>query len=121
NIERIAQGEPPVITGDGTRRLNLIFVGDVARANILALESRLAEEAFLIADGEDYTEEQVVQLLLELMGTTLTPQYQPDGQPNEKHRFSIKKAETLLGFRSEMSLREGLTKLIQWYREEHPA
>ena len=115
-IEQIERGEPPVIYGDGTRSLNFIFVGDVARANILALKSDLVDESFLIAAGEDYTEEQVVQLLLELTGATLTPQYRPGGQAIEKHRFCTEKAERLLRFRAEITLREGLIKLIRWYR-----
>jgi len=118
NIERIERGERPVICGDGTRSLNLIFAGDVARANILALKSDLVAESFLIAARENDTEGTVVQLLLELLGADLTPEYRPNGQPIEKHRFCVEKAERMLGFKAETTLREGLIKLIRWYRAE---
>jgi len=116
NIERIEDGRRPVIRGDGKRTMNMIFVGDVARANILALKSSIASEAFLIAARENVTEESVIRLLLELLDSNLEPEYLPSDEPIERHHFSVGKAENLLGFRSETSLREGLIKLVRWHR-----
>jgi len=117
NIERIENGKPPIISGDGKRTLNLIYVGDVARANILALKSNVISEAFLIAAKENQTEEYIIRMLLELLDSNLKPEYRPSEEPIEKHHFSVEKAERLLGFKAETPLREGLMKLIRWYRE----
>jgi UDP-glucose 4-epimerase len=117
NLERIESGKPPMISGDGKRTLSLIYVGDVARANILALKSHVTSEAFLIAAEENQSEEYIIRMLLELMDSDLEPEYSPSEEPIEKHHFSVEKAERLLGFKAETSLREGLMKLIQWYRK----
>lgn len=116
-IESIETGRRPVIWGDGRRTLNLIFVDDVARANILALKSDVTSEPFLIASKDNVTEEYMVRLLLELMHSDLEPEYLPSEEVFEKHNFSVQKAERVLGFRAETPLREGLMKLIRWYRE----
>lgn len=116
-IERIECGRPPVIWGDGRRTFNLVFVDDVARANILAMKSDVTSETFLIASKENVTEEYMVRLLLELMHSDLEPEYLPSEEVFEKHNFSVQKAERVLGFKAETSLREGLMKLIQWYRK----
>jgi UDP-glucose 4-epimerase len=116
NIERIEDGRRPVIRGDGKRTLNMICVDDVARANILALKSSVASEAFLIADRENVTEESVIRLLLELLDSDLEPEYLPSDEAIERHNFCVEKAEKFLGFKTEISLRDGLIKLLQWYR-----
>ena len=38
-MERIAAGQPPLILGDGTQTMDFVYIEDVARANILALQS----------------------------------------------------------------------------------
>lgn len=117
NIERIKNGKPPVISGDGKRTLNLIYVGDVSQANILALKSNVTSEAFLIASKENPTEEYIIKILLELFGSDLEAEYRPSEEPIERHHYNVEKAERLLGFKAETPLREGLTKLIQWYKK----
>ncbi len=120
NIERIESGKPPILSGDGKRTLNLIYVGDVARANILALKSNLTSEAFLIAAKENQSEEYIIRMLLELLDSDLEPEYTLSKEPIEKHHFNVEKVERLLGFKAETPLREGLMKLIRWYRENRP-
>ena len=51
-MERIADGKPPLIFGDGTQTMDFICVPDIARANVLAAESDVSDEVFNIASGE---------------------------------------------------------------------
>ena len=50
-MERIAAGEPPVIFGDGQQTMDFVYVGDVARANVLAAQRRVDDEVFNVASG----------------------------------------------------------------------
>src|SRR5438132_11152801 len=51
SYERIKQGERPVITGDGSEAHDYVYVGDVARANVMTMASEVSGESLLIATG----------------------------------------------------------------------
>ena len=50
-MERIADGEPPLILGDGSQTMDFVFTGDVARANMLAADAPVTDEVFNVASG----------------------------------------------------------------------
>src|SRR3954451_5076144 len=52
-MERIEAGQPPLILGDGTQTMDFVYIGDVARANVLAAESALTDEVFNVASGTE--------------------------------------------------------------------
>src|SRR5438045_4716883 len=61
-LDRIQQGLPPIIFGDGSQSYDLIHVTDVARANILALQSEATDEYFNIGMGVRTTINELVAL-----------------------------------------------------------
>ncbi len=114
-LDRIEQGLPPIIFGDGSQAYDFVHVEDVARANILALTSDASDENFNIGIGVKTTIRELVDLLLEITGSTLEPEYRPQEQMFVTHRVgSTEKAERLLGFRAEIPLAEGLRTVIEW-------
>jgi UDP-glucose 4-epimerase len=114
-LDRIFAGEPPVVFGDGSQVYDFIHVGDIARANILGMKADCADENFNIGMGVGTTINELVQILLELTGSTLEIEYRPQAQSFVTHRIgSIEKAERLLGFRAEIQLREGLRSVVEW-------
>ncbi len=114
-IDRIFAGQPPVIFGDGSQVYDFIYIDDVARANVLAMSADCADENFNIGMGIGTSINELVAHLLELTGSTLTPEYRPDAQSFVTHRIgSTAKAEQLLGFRATTPLREGLAKVVAW-------
>ena len=52
-MERIAAGEPPLILGDGLQTMDFVYIGDVARANLLAASSDATDEVFNVASGTE--------------------------------------------------------------------
>jgi UDP-glucose 4-epimerase len=118
-LDRIDQGMPPIIFGDGSQSYDFIYVEDVARANILGAKSDASDEFFNIGMGVKTTINELVMLLLELTGSDLEPEYRPQEQMFVTHRVgSTEKAEELLGFRAQVSLREGLQRFIEWRRKD---
>lgn len=118
-LDRIDEGQPPLIYGDGSQSYDFIFVGDAARANVMALKASATDEAFNIGRGVHTTLNELVRELLDLTGSLLLPEYRPQGETFVQHRVgSTEKAEQLLGFRAEVPLREGLQELIEWRKQQ---
>jgi UDP-glucose 4-epimerase len=121
-LDRIDAGEPPVIFGDGSQTYDFVHVGDVARANVLALEADASDECLNIGIGVKTTINELVADLLELSGSDLEPEYRPEESMFVTHRVgSTEKAERLLGFRASVPLDEGLRSVIDWRRQDERA
>lgn len=116
-LDRLAQGQPPVIYGDGSQAYDFVYVEDVARANLLALRSSASDECVNVGMGVKTTINELVEMLLRLTGSTLQPEYRTQEQSFVTHRVgSTSKAERLLGFTARVPLREGLRAVVEWYR-----
>lgn len=117
-MERIAAGQPPLILGDGKQTMDFIYIDDIARANILALQSDLGDDVFNVASGTETSLNDLAAALLKVMGSDLKPEYGPERKVNPVSRrlADTTKAEKLLGFRSEVDLEEGLRRLVGWWQ-----
>jgi UDP-glucose 4-epimerase len=117
-MERIASGQPPLILGDGNQTMDFVYIDDVARSNILALQSGVSDEVFNVASGTETSLNELAAALLRVMGSDLQPEYGPERKVNPVSRrlADISKAERLLGFKAEVGLEEGLTRLVAWWR-----
>ena len=118
-LDRIDQGLPPILFGDGTQSYDFIFVKDTAKANILALKANTVDQFYNIGSGKQISIKSLCQILMELTKCTLPIQYEPEGKTFVTNRIgSTEKAEKELGFKAETPLIEGLQQLIEW-RKEH--
>ena len=117
-MDRIAAGQPPLILGDGKTTMDFVYIEDVARANILALESDVSDEVFNVASGVETSLNDLAAALLRVMGSKLKPEYGPERSVNPVSRrlACTKKASEKLGFRSTISLDDGLSRLVEWWR-----
>lgn len=117
-MERISAGESPLILGDGTATMDFVYIDDVARSNIAALESDVSDEVFNVASGTETSLNQLAAALLGVMGSSLSPEYGPERKVNPVSRrlADTGKAERMLGFRAEVGLEDGLTRLVDWWR-----
>lgn len=121
-LDRIFSGQPPIIFGDGCQVYDFIYVEDVAEANILGMKTECADEFFNIGMGAGTTINELVEYLLELTGSRLSPEYRPQEQSFVTHRIgSMDKAKRLLGFEAKTPLREGLSRLVKWRKREAKA
>jgi len=118
-LDRIDQGQPPIIFGDGSQSYDFIHVYDVARANILALKSAATDEFFNIGMGVKTSINELVHLLLDITGSDLRPEYRPQEQMFVTHRVgSTEKAERMLGFQAKLPLGEGLRSIVEWRKQD---
>lgn len=117
-MERIAAGEPPLIFGDGAQTMDFVYIDDVARSNVLALQSDLDDEVFNVASGTETSLHDLAATLLQVMESDLLPVYGPERSVNAVPRrlASTEKAERLLKFKSTVPLEDGLRRLVRWWQ-----
>jgi UDP-glucose 4-epimerase len=124
-MERIDAGIPPLILGDGKTSMDFIYIDDIARANIAGLKSDVSDEVFNVASGVETTLLELAEALMRVMGKNLQPEFGPERKVNAVPRrlASTEKAKRLLGWKAEVSLEEGLERLVNWWRvnKEHVA
>jgi UDP-glucose 4-epimerase len=114
-LDRIFTGQSPLIYGDGSQMYDFIYVEDVAEANVLGMKADCQDEFFNIGYGTGTTINELVDILLELTGSDLLPEYRPQSQSYVTHRVgSTEKAEKMLGFIAKTPLLEGLRRVIEW-------
>jgi UDP-glucose 4-epimerase len=118
-LDRIDQGQPPIIFGDGSQTYDFVHAADVARANVLALKSEATDDFFNVGMGVKTSINELVHKLLALTGSDLQPEYRLQEQMFVTQRIgSTKKAEQLLGFQAKIPLDEGLGSVIEWRRRD---
>lgn len=117
-MERIAAGQPPLILGDGTQTMDFVYIEDVARSNILSLQSELTDDVFNVASGTETSLNDLATALLKVMGSDLKPEYGPERTVNPVPRrlADTTKAEQLLGFKAQVGLEDGLSRLVDWWQ-----
>ena len=122
-MERIAAGKPPLILGDGSQTMDFVYIEDVARANILAAQADVSDEVFNIASGIETSLNDLAFALLTVMDSDLMPEYGPERKVNSVPRrlADTRKAEQMLSFRAQVSLEEGLRRLVDWWEERKAA
>ena len=114
-IERLREGKPPLIYGDGKQTRDFIYIDDAVRAFMTALNNDDAVgRTFNIATGIPTSINRLAQLLIELLGAEgIKPQHTSPRQGDVKHIYAdIEAAKNRLGFEPRVPLREGLTSLI---------
>jgi UDP-glucose 4-epimerase len=119
-MDRIVAGQPPLIFGDGKQTMDFVYIEDIARANILAAKAKVTDEIFNVASGVETSLNDLAYSLAKVMGSDLTPEYGPERKANPVQRrlADIVKSKQLLGFEAEVSLEDGLSRLVNWWREQ---
>ncbi len=115
--EQMLSGIQPVIYGDGTKVRDYVFIEDVVRANILALDHGTGE-IFNIGSGEPTTDYEVFCQVRDHLGIPrLEPRFTSKRQGEiDKIIFDIGKARRFLGWDPKISLGEGARCTVEYFR-----
>ena len=122
-MERIADGRPPLIFGDGHQTMDFVCVPDIARANILAAASDITAGTYNVASGTETSLRDLAEMLLDVMDSDLEIEF---GQERAVNGVVRRLADTTaarrdLGFEATIGLQDGLRRLVEWWaplREE---
>lgn len=121
--DKLVQGQRPVIPGDGSEVHDYVHVSDVARANLMAMASDVTGESFNVATGKATTLNRIVEIVAGVLGSDLKPEYRETaGQVRVTTSgvldFSVAKIERMLGWTPQVSIEEGIERLVRWRQSQ---
>jgi len=118
-LDRMDQGQPPQIHGDGSTSMDFVYVEDVARANLLAARSNRVDDVYNIASNVETSLLGLWKAMRKVTGAQhLSPEFQ---QPRAVNPVPRRLADTSLAreelnFVAQVDLEEGLRRLCAWRR-----
>lgn len=117
-ITVMMRGERPVIFGDGLQSRDFTFVSNNVDANLLACTAPdSAGEIINIACGQNHTLLRLVEIINELLGTSIEPILADERAGDVKHtKGDGSKARKLLGFEPKVDFEEGLREMVEKFR-----
>ncbi|MCA8906566.1 MAG: NAD-dependent epimerase/dehydratase family protein [Rhodospirillaceae bacterium] len=121
--DKLMAGERPVIPGDGSEVHDYIHVADVARANLMAMDSEVTGESFNVATGTATSLNRLFEIVAGIVGSDLTPEYSAKGGAvrtavASSLDFSVEKIERMIGWTPTVSIEDGIERLIRWRQSQ---
>ncbi len=115
---RLLAGEPVTIHGDGEQTRDFVFIDDVVRANLLAMDAALEGSAvFNVGTGSSVAIRALHGEMARLAGCGAEPRFAPGRAGDVRHsRASIDLIRARLGFEPRVPREEGLGATLDWYR-----
>ena len=122
-LNKIDANENPMIKGDGSQAYDFIYVEDVGRYNVSAMESDKTDEFYNVGTGVQTSIRELCDTILDMKNSDLKVKYNPysedDARRLVQNRIGCpKKSEEDLDFVPKYDLKQGMQKLIDW-REEN--
>ena len=116
--QKFLTGEQPVINGDGMQTRDFVYVGDVAKANALAL-SHKGGGIFNIGTGKEITVKQLFRQLADIVGIKAEERYGPAKSGEQKRSvIDFTKANKILGWLPLVSFTEGLNSTVSYFKSK---
>ncbi len=114
-IRKLSSGEQADVWGDGSKTRDYVYINDVVRANLLALQvpDDFEDPVFNVSTGVETTLNDLYYKVAELLSKKADPRYLPD-RPGELMRYQLdySKIKRVLGWEPEYSLEKGLKKRL---------
>lgn len=115
---RLIDGKPVTIYGDGGQTRDLVYVGDIVRANLVASEHPAAPgQVFNICSGDEIRVIDIIENLMDFFPNAPAPEFSP-ARAGDIYRSvgSPAKAQKMLGFETQTSLETGLKAVVDWMK-----
>ena len=117
-VQWISEGRPVHVYGTGDQSRGFTFLDDIARGTMATLKP-LGFEIINLGGHEVISINDLVHLLEGIIGKKASIEYHP---PNQADMFTnwadVSKAKKLLGWQPQVSLEEGVRRLVDWYNSE---
>jgi nucleoside-diphosphate-sugar epimerase len=113
--DALATGRPPAIHGDGLQTRDFVYVGDVARANVAAIQAgpQVAGRVFNVATGQSRTIREAFEVTRDVLGVSIDPDYGPGRPGDVRHSVAdVSRIQDAFGWRAETTFREGIRELL---------
>lgn len=112
-LKKARSGEAPIINGDGTQTRDFVYVGDVVRANVLAMKSNVDHAFFNVGTASTITVNELADLIVAEFGLNMKPVHGP-GLPGDVHttKADITLAKKMLNWEPRVEIRDWLKQAI---------
>jgi dTDP-L-rhamnose 4-epimerase len=120
---RLMNDQAPTIYEDGKQSRDFVHVSDVARANLLLLETDKCDyQSINIGTGAGTSIKKIAQMLAKGLGKTIEPVVEGKYREGDIRQCvaDISKAKDLLGYEPKVALRNGLSELLTWLVRQNP-
>lgn len=113
----IMRNKDPEIHGYGNTTMDFIYISDVVKANISALLKDVSDMTFNIGSGKETSLTELLNILLKLNRSKLKPVFvnNDNNNPVNRRHSDVSLAAKHLGFKTEVTLEEGLKRTSDWY------
>jgi UDP-glucose 4-epimerase len=120
-VSALLKGDQPTIYGDGSQSRDFTFVENVVEANLLASRAKgVSGRVYNAACGQTLDLLTLLRLICEHLNVTFAPFFAPARVGDVQHSWAdISAAERDLGYRVQVSVREGLARTVDWYVAQH--
>ncbi|HAN31357.1 MAG TPA: NAD-dependent epimerase [Myxococcales bacterium] len=123
-LDRLDAGDAPLIYGTGDQTMDFVFIGDIARANLLAAKADVADAYYNVARGEETSLKELCASLCRAHGSAdASPDFIP--LPSERRGVEVVRrlavtdnASRDLNFQAEVGLDDGLMRFVRWRAAE---
>lgn len=119
-LDAIDRGEGPTVFGDGSEAFDFVAVEDCAAANVCAMKADRVDRFYNVGTGRRTSLKEIAEILLRLTGSRQPIHFAPRSQATlVRNRIGCpKRAMDEIGFSAEVTLEDGLQRLIEW-RKSH--
>jgi UDP-glucose 4-epimerase len=114
-LNQVKTGKQPVIYGDGSMIRDYIYITDAISATLAVFESNTNEKVFNIGSGDGRSLNELISIMSKVTGKVITPKYiSVNGNYIQKMVLDSSKVQKLTGWKSNISLEEGIKKTWDW-------
>ena len=117
---RLLNNLAPIINGNGEQTRDYVFVGDIVRANLLALDLSKSD-IFNVGTGQETSVNKLTEILLQIIGTDICVENaQARDYEQPRSCLSYKKIKNIMGWDPMVSLEEGLDETYKFFKRNKP-
>lgn len=114
----LIEGQPLLLNGDGSQSRAFTYLDDIARGTILGIKP-VGFEIMNLGGHESLTINELIAMMEELTGEKAQIEHLPFHKADMTANWAdVKKAGDILGWEPQVSLQDGVSKLIEWYMAE---
>ncbi|AGB38795.1 NAD-dependent epimerase/dehydratase family protein [Natronococcus occultus] len=110
--------EPLTVHGDGGQTRDFVFIDDIVQANLQAATTDQVGGAYNVGTGTSVTIRELAEAIVDVTGSSADITHTEGREGDIRHsRADIAAIRSELGYEPTVSLREGLERTVEWYRQ----
>ena len=117
-LDRATKHRPLTIFGDGNQTRDFVYVKDVVRAIVAALDSNVTTPPINVGTGTSVTVAQLAQTAIDVCGSSSAIRYEAARQGDIRHSCAVvDRLKEVLQVQAQVSLSDGLKQTAHWYQQ----